>query len=439
MKPVAYGIDFGTTNSVLAAVFEDGSVEVPEGIGSSVRSLLYLNREKNRIAGEIAVKPYLTEAGRETRCRGCELVEWEDGEPLSDCRDARSSGHCLDSRLLSRVKAVLADDSFEGTHSWGQDFTVDDLVAEILSSMKLAADRHYGVDVQDVALGHPVRFEGASGTRFTTLQRLGQERLRRAAGRAGFGGTVTLAEESRAAVAQDAFEDGCVLCLDFGGGTFDVAVAEVFRNRANVLSVAGEAIGGEEFDSKIFDAVLAPKIGLHGDISELPAGVRRRLRSFWGIGELQRSHAFLSLNPNFKGPRGELLRTIYELIYGGQAWNMFAAISQAKHELSEATESSIRVSSRALSFDLPFSREEFDALIADDLQRVSRVIDYALEDAPVTVDQVTAVARTGGSSKIPAFQALIHAKFPNAVQIEMDPFSSVATGLAELAYTRRLS
>lgn len=436
MKPVAYGIDFGTTNSVLAVAFEDGSVEVPKGIGASDRSLLYLNRLGNRLAGDEAVRTYVIEAGRQTRCRACSIVDWVDGQPLGDCRDAKSSGHCLDARLLSRIKAVLADDSFSGTHSWGSDFTIDELISEILRTMKRSADRHYGVDVRDVALGHPVRFEGAAGSRFDVLQKLGEDRLREAAVRAGFSGQITLAAESRAAIAHDSFDDGCVLCLDFGGGTFDVAIADVAGMRATVLALEGVAIGGEEFDSKIFDAIVAPRIGLDSAVSALTASIRRGLRSFSGISELQRNHSFISLNPSFKGEHGPLMQTLYEIIYGGQAWNLFAAISDAKHRLSDMDETTIQVRSRDFNLDVPFTRGDFEELIATDLRKINRVIDYAIEDAKISEHEITAVARTGGSSQIPAFQEMIAARFPDAVQVEMDPFGSVATGLAELAFAR---
>ena len=92
---VGYGLDFGTTNSAIAAVFENGDVEVvkaePAGM---VPSLLYLSRDSNRLAGTMAVEAFLASGAARTRCRQCDLVSWVGGEPMTDCRQVKRDGFC---------------------------------------------------------------------------------------------------------------------------------------------------------------------------------------------------------------------------------------------------------------------------------------------------------------------------------------------------------
>ena len=66
-----YGIDFGTTNSAVAAAYVDGSVEVLPVSSQGDRllgSLIYLERGGNRLAGRDAVQTYLVDGSLATRC-----------------------------------------------------------------------------------------------------------------------------------------------------------------------------------------------------------------------------------------------------------------------------------------------------------------------------------------------------------------------------------
>jgi hypothetical chaperone protein len=291
VQPIAYGIDFGTTNSSLAVAYDDRSVDVLDVDEGSqlLPSLIYLNRDRNRAAGSGALRGFLDLATASTSCRRCSLVDWDRGQASSDCRQFRPGGSCLDARLLSQVKSDLSDETFSFTHSWAVDFELEDLVATVLATMKRAADRKLSADVRRLVLGHPVRFAGAEGASFQSRQDLALARLRTAAARAGFD-EVLLLPEPHAAVARDEIADGVVVCADFGGGTFDVSVVDVDGLSGRVLALEGVAVGGEEFDGKIFDQIVAPAIGLHtefrrpdGQTRMVPALIRHRLRSLSGL------------------------------------------------------------------------------------------------------------------------------------------------------------
>lgn len=441
--PIAYGIDFGTTNSALAVAFDDGTTQVL-GVDAGEQllpSVVYLHRNQNRLAGNEALATFLVTGSDRTRCRGCTLVSWDAGEPATDCRQCRSGGFCLDSRLISQVKSSLSEDPRFVTHSWAADFHLEDLVAVVLRRLKVAADRSLEAEIDRVVLGHPVRFVGAAGPEFESTQRLAQDRLRRAAERAGFTDVVLL-PESQAAVAVDGIDEGFVVCTDFGGGTFDTAVIDLRADAALVIALDGVAVGGEEFDAKIFDGVVGPALGLDqtfsrrdGGTRQLAAHVRRKLRSLSGLRTLL-SHGdasvalsqFVELDHD-----GELARLIGELIYGGQAVAFYGAIETAKKELSDADKTSVTFRRPWIDLEIPLARATFEALIASDLALVRRCLEDSCAGAKIEPSDVDFVTKTGGSSRIPAFDALLRSTFPSAEIIERDPFTCVVTGLAEYA------
>ena len=76
-EPVAYGIDFGTTNSSIAVAYRDRIEVVPveaTGVRDILPSLIYLHRDRNRAAGQDAIEQFLINGSAKTTCSQCELV-----------------------------------------------------------------------------------------------------------------------------------------------------------------------------------------------------------------------------------------------------------------------------------------------------------------------------------------------------------------------------
>src|SRR5262249_40366727 len=96
--PVAYGIDFGTTNSSIAVAYRNRIEIVPVEAAGIIReilpSIIYLNRDRNRAAGQDAVEQFLITGAAKTPCGQCDLVYRIDGRRASDCRQFRPSGGC---------------------------------------------------------------------------------------------------------------------------------------------------------------------------------------------------------------------------------------------------------------------------------------------------------------------------------------------------------
>ena len=408
--PIAYGIDFGTSNSSISVAYQDGAeVLAVDGTGSKVLpSIVYVDATRNRLAGNDAVQQYL----------------------VADPDRAR---------IMSSLKMFLTDPTLEHTESWNQRFTLPELVSVILRQLKDAADRQVAAEVTRVVLGHPVLFVGAEGPQFEGLQQLALNRLEEAARLAGFT-EIAFLDEPTAALIGEELEVGRIMALDFGGGTFDVSVMEVEPESGEVLAIQGATIGGELFDALLFDAKLVGPLGLDGHYwsndKQLPVPASlRAFRTLSGALQMRSLHQTRRALDHVYGCQGgHALRTVDEIIFGGHAYNFYRTLEQAKIELSSSHATSIRFHRPGINIEESVSRSEFEALIATNLDVIDEVIDKALANAGVSAGDMDVVVRTGGSSRLPAFVSRLGARFGPEKVVERDAFATVAQGLGMRAW-----
>jgi hypothetical chaperone protein len=411
-RPIAYGLDFGTSNSLVSVAWPDrvevvdvGARRVPENLPS----VIYLNADGNRAAGDPAIEQFLVSAG-------------------------------VQSRLLVGIKSDLSDLRFQATSSWGLTWTPVDLVAIVLRTLKRAADEYTNTNVNRVVLGHPVAFEGSEGPEFEQRQALAVERLIAAARQVGFQAIETLEEPSAAAENED-IPSGLVVSLDFGGGTFDVAVIEYHPDGAEVIGLAGASVGGERFDQLLFNAKVAPDLGLideyispDGQRHRLPAHVLNRTRSMLDLRSLLFDPILPSTLDRYRTYEGgDRLERLQRLLYGGFAYHFYEAIEEAKIRLSIEEETAIEFHRPGFDIRTSVSRGEFEALIADDVDLLETTIRTALSDSGVDAGDVVQVVRTGGSSAIPLFVDMVTSVFSHAEMAQRPPYTTVVQGLGHYA------
>jgi hypothetical chaperone protein len=437
--PIAYGIDFGTTNSSIAVAYRDRVDVVPVERGALAEvlpSIIYLNRDRNRAAGQEAVEQFLVTGSMKTQCGVCELVHYFGGKRETDCKQYKAGGNCQNARLIAGIKSSLSEDR-DDTHSWAVDFTLSELVAVILRRLKRDADRFTGSNVRRLVLGHPVVFVGAEGRCFAERQGAAIERLKEAALEAGFNEVVML-EEPAAALTGETMPEGIALATDFGGGTFDVSVIKFGPDGGDVLALAGAEIGGEQFDGLLFDAKVGPVLGLDREYEVrpgvhryLPGWFRSRLRTLNGLRALLSDKLTAStLSEYRRAPGGEILAPVEGILYGGYAYAFYRSIEDAKIALSAEKFARIDFQRPGIDISIPVRREEFEQLIAPAMDAVTDCILRALDDAGVEPQQVSLVLRTGGSSSIPAFVRILEETFDPSVIRERPVYTTVVRGLA---------
>jgi hypothetical chaperone protein len=379
-------------------------------------SFVYLHRAGRRAAGDEAVKTFLKSGHEKTDCWKCPLAPygWD-----TDCRQYRKGGGCSDARLLSGVKHELAKLGFVGTNSWAIDFSVGALVSVVLKRLKHEADTAAGEVVTSVVLGHPVVFAGADPEDRAASDAEAFRRLELAAHEAGFTEVAFLPEPTAAVIGETAHR-GVEIAVDFGGGTFDVAVMDSREGEPRIAGMSGVAVGGEILDGVLFETSVGPALGL--DV--LPNWLFNELRTSSSVRLLMADPGIPSILGRLGGTEASL---VHALLYDGHAYDFYKAIESAKIALSSSEETELRFP--PLGLHVTLRRAAFESMIRPELDLVRQAITRALGEASVTPKEVGRVLLTGGSAYIPAFRADLVEMFGAERLEQRDAFTAVVHGL----------
>ena len=403
------GIDFGTTNSVVALLHDDGSVTTRRHASLDVfRSVLCFWTEPsagrvhlNHAAGPEAITAYLEDP--------------------------------LDSRLIMSMKTYLAQKSFTETRIFAHPFTLERLIATFLRALL------DGVSTAPrVVVGRPVRFAGEF-----VDDTLGAARLSGAYAEAGFPDVVQALEPEAAGArfARTLTEPATVLIGDFGGGTSDFSVLR-FDPRAGTRPLAHSGIGvaGDVFDYRIIDRAIAPLLG-KGDTYRVmgkPLPVPPEYYSGfarWHLLSLMRNprtlRAISEVARTAQHP--DRLRSLMALIEDGLGYALYQAVSTAKAELSRSEAATLRFAHKSFVVERDVTRAEFESWIASDLARLAATVDQVLAQAALRPEAIDRVFLTGGTAFVPSVRRLFESRFGSEKLEGGGEFVSVAEGLALLA------
>jgi hypothetical chaperone protein len=402
----AVGIDFGTTNSVVALLHDDDSVTTQHHASLDVfRSVLCFWTEPcpgrsvlHHAAGPEAITAYLEDP--------------------------------LDSRLIMSMKTFLAQKSFTETRIFGHRFTLERLIGWFLRA--LLADLPAP---PRVIVGRPVRFAGEFAD-----DALGAERLRGAYAEAGWK-DVRLALEPEGAgmrFARTLTEPATVVIGDFGGGTSDFSVMRFDPRGGTVpLGHSGVAIAGDVFDFRIIDRAIAPLLGkgetykVMGKALPVPpeyySGFAR-----WHLLSLMRTprtlRAIAEVARTVQHP--ERLHNLIALIEDGLGYALYQAVSTAKAELSRAESTVLNFRHEGFAMERSITRVEFESWIKTDLARLAVTVDRVLKEAAIPPEAIDRVFLTGGTAFVPAVRRLFEQRFGLEKLAGGGEFVSVAEGLA---------
>ena len=404
------GIDFGTTNSVVAVLGADGAVRT--------RRFAFGGAEVDLFRSVLCF--WLGRGGALSHAAGPRGIEAYLDDPL-------------DMRLLLSLKTYLAQGSFSRTQVMGRFFTLEELVGSFLAGLL------DGVELAGatVVAGRPVRFAGEQAD-----DALGEARLR-AGYRAAGVGEVEVAFEPEAAgyrFARELEGAATVLIGDFGGGTSDFSVLRFEPGAAPVaLATTGVGVAGDTFDYRILDHVVAPLLGKGSTYRVMGTALPIPIEYYSGFARWHR----LSL---MRAPRtlreiGEVLRTADEpeklgrllrLIEAEAGYRLYQAVSGVKAELSRAERAVLRFDEAGVRIEAEILRADFDGWIAGDLARMGEAVDRAVAG----VGRVDRVFLTGGTAFVPAVRRLFETRFGAGVVSGWGEFVSVAEGLALIGRDR---
>jgi hypothetical chaperone protein len=418
MPPITVGVDFGTSNTVIAVVEGSSaarvlSVNSRSGVAATLPSILCLRpNEINRrdwpvsSAGADAIADYLGRSGP--------------------------------ARLVQSMKSFLGSASFVDTKVFSHTFTLEMLIGALLEHLYAATSARELVGSSSLVVGRPIEFAGASPN-----DALAQTRLTAAFERAGRRpDQVRLEPEAAAyAFARKAQGRHLVLVCDLGGGTSDFSVVQVDADREHPaiepLAQTGVGIAGDRFDYAIVYNVVCPALGMGSSFRPeskplpIPLWIYANFASWHQLSMMNNRQTLRHIT--------EILHTavdqhafegLVHVIRNDEGFSLFQAVSRVKQALTTDTTTRFVFKAGPIEIDRAVSRADFERWIHDDLARIASTADDALRIADVSPEQITRVFMTGGSALVPAVRETFARRFGVEKLIGGDEFSSVAQGLA---------
>jgi molecular chaperone DnaK (HSP70) len=232
---------------------------------------------------------------------------------------------------------------------------------------------------------------------------------------------LTLLEEPIAAAYAYAIEKDrvqTVLVYDLGGGTFDVSILEVdssgsANKQFKVLAKEGiQELGGDDFDQTIMERVA-------GEFAKA-------------------SNIDIFDQEKDQGISSKKIREAQQ--------KLLEAVVAAKHELSEATKTSIDIPNfiqdetgqphHIDNFEI--TREQFNEEIRGLILQTKDSVEKALSTAKLEIEDIDRIILVGGSSKIPLVKEMLHEMFGKEPYSDTDPDTAIARGAAILGATMML-
>lgn len=412
------GIDFGTSNTVVALADAEGRVETLRFEHGGLSLGTY--------ASALAFWQDRTSAGLPPRVEG---GPWAIERALEGRNGLR---------FIQSFKSFAGSRSFQSTIIHRQRHAFEDLLATFLRTLSRHAGERLDFAAARVNIGRPVEFSGAAPD-----DALAMQRYRAAFGRLGATAARYIYEPVGAAFsfARSVNHDATVLVADFGGGTSDFSLVRFSRRngrlQAEPLGHSGIGIAGDTFDARIVDRVIAPRFGKGGSyrsfgkVLPIPTHYYATL-SRWNELALMKAGKDLQelreLERSALAP--EPLRDFITLVEDDLGFALYRAVSDAKVGLSSATEVAFRFADGPLDIAATITRADFESWIAEDLARIAGAVDQVLLRAGLQANAVEKVFLTGGTSFVPAVQRLFAERFGAEKLTAADQFESIAQGLA---------
>ncbi len=288
----------------------------------------------------------------------------------------------------------------------GKEYQPEDISAEILKKIVKNTQNHY----QKMGKAEEIINQAVITipAYFNDKQR---HATRTAALKAGLTPLELLAEPTAAAISYgfspDSDDVKTILVYDFGGGTFDASLITSAGTSFIEQGKAGDLwLGGDDIDSRIIKFVKE-EVGKQEKIADIDS--------------------LIAQMPHFQRVRFNA--------------DLKIATERAKVELSSSNTAQINIPNSlidelgiAIPIEVEITRKQFEATIADLVERSIELCHQALKYSEYDLDAVDVVLLVGGSSQIPFVQHRIKEAFGNdKVVVHPRPMYAVAEGAAIVA------
>ena len=282
-------------------------------------------------------------------------------------------------RTISSIKRHMGTDYKVAID--GKNYTPQEISAMILQKLKADAEAYLGEKVTEAVITVPAYFNDA------------QRQATKDAGKiAGLDVKRIINEPTAAALAYglDNEKEQKIMVYDLGGGTFDVSIIEIGDGVIEVLSTNGDTrLGGDDFDNRITQ---------------------------WMVDEFKKTEGV-----DLSGDKMAMQR-------------LKEAAEKAKKELSSSTTTNINLpfitatAEGPKHLDMNLTREKFDELTLDLIERTAVPVQNALRDAGITASELGKVLLVGGSTRMLAAQEKVKQLTGKEPSKTLNPDECVAIG-----------
>lgn len=365
------GIDLGTTNSCVAVLEGNDPVVIPNSEGrNTTPSVVAFVDGGERKVGDPAKRQAITNPKRTIYS-----IKRFMGETYDQVK-----------KEIERVpyKVVRSANGMPRIDIDGREYTPQEISAMILQKMKKTAEDYLGTTIDEAVITVPAYFNDSQRQATKEAGEIAGLKVRR-----------IVNEPTAAALAyglDKTNKDQKIAVFDLGGGTFDISILELGDGVFEVKSTNGDThLGGDDFDQIIID---------------------------WLADEFKKEEGVDLLQDPMAKQR------------------LKEAAEKAKIELSSTTSTEINLPYITATASGPkhlvrtLTRAKFEQLADKLIQATIKPCEQALKDAGMTPADIDEVILVGGSTRIPAVQAVVEKFFGKAPSKGVNPDEVVAIGAA---------
>ncbi len=371
------GIDLGTTNSCVSVLDGDKVrvLENSEGRRTTPSIVAYAD-DGEILVGDAAKRQAVTNPDK-TLFAIKRLIgrRYEDGEVQRDIS-------------IMPFKIVKADNGDAWVSVNDKKLAPPQISAEVLKKMKKTAEDILGEPVTEAVITCPAYFNDS------------QRQATKDAGRiAGLEVKRIINEPTAAAIAygeDKAKGEQKIAVYDLGGGTFDISIIDIDEidgeKTFEVLATNGDThLGGEDFDNRIINYLVE----------------------------------------EFKNQQNVDLRKDQLALQ-----RLKEAAEKAKCELSSSQQTDVNLpyitadATGPKHMNIKITRAKLEALVEDLVNKTLEPVKIALNDAGLSVSEISDVILVGGQTRMPMVQKLVSEFFGKEPRKDVNPDEAVAMGAA---------
>ncbi len=377
-KPIAIGIDLGTTYSCVAAWQNDRVEVIANDQGNRTTPSYVAFNDTERLIGDaaknqVAMNPFNTVFDAK-RLIGRKFHDANVQHDIKLWPFQVRAGH-------GDVPEIVV--TYKGEQKV---LKAEEISSMVLAKMKDIAQTYvgFGYEVKQAVVTVPAYFNDSQ-----------RQATKDAGAIAGLEVLRVINEPTAAAIAYGLdkkkanSKETNVMIFDLGGGTFDVSLLSIEEGVFEVKATAGDThLGGEDFDERLLNHFATEFQRKHKKDLRTSARALRRLRT---------------------------------------------ACERAKRTLSSSAQASIELDSlfEGIDFATSITRSRFEELCMDLFRKCMAPVEKCIQDAKADKAAVDEIVLVGGSTRIPKVQAMLQ-EFFNGKELNksINPDEAVAYGAA---------